>query len=200
VLPGQAPVPPAPVPGEPLPAEPPPAEPLPAQPPPAEPLPPGPAPAQPLPVPSNPEGFEFTPPDAKRAQAHADRLRASPTDATLKGYPTDLVPRARAEVALEPGTKPVLILFYDDSARASNLQAAELLPLLVSQRDRVDIVPIDVAAASTLTPAEKKLVRKFYMAYVPTTVLLAGDAGRKPILLHYQRVSAAVVGAALATR
>jgi hypothetical protein len=144
---------------------------------------------------AEPDGFEFTPPDQKRAQAHADRLRAAPTDAALKGYPADLVPRARPEVALEPASKPVVVLFYDDGARASNLQAAELLPLLVRLRASIDVVPIDVAASSTLSAAEKKLVRTYYMAYVPTTVVLGPN--RKPILLQYQRVSAAVVEAAL---
>ena len=88
------------------------------------------------------------------------------------------------------------MVFYDDSARASNLQAAELLPLLVSLRERVDVVPVDVGAASSWSPAQRKLVRTYYMSYVPTTVVLAPN--RKPLLLQYQRVSAAVVEARLA--
>ena len=128
---------------------------------------------------------------------HADRLRAQPSDASLQGYPEDLVRRADAGVALEGGSKPVLVLFYDNSARASHLQAAELLPLLVRLADRVDVVPVDVAAASTLSEPQKRLVRRYYMAYVPTTVLLAADATRKPLMVQYQRVSAQAVEAAV---
>jgi hypothetical protein len=143
--------------------------------------------------------FAFTPPDEKRAQAHADRLRASPGDAALEGYPADLVPRSAADVALSPGAKPVIVIFYADNARASHRQAAELLPLLVKRRASVDVVPVDVSteAQAKWSAAEKKLVRTYYLSYVPTTVVLSPD--RKPALLQYQQVTAAVVDAALAT-
>jgi hypothetical protein len=156
---------------------------------------------RPTPDPAQPAGdFAFTPPDEKRAQAHADRLRASPSDAALQGYPTDLVTRVAAEVALSPGAKPVIVLFYADNARSSHLQAAELLPLLVKKRATVDVLPVDVSteAQAKWTAAEKKLVRTYYLSYVPTTVVLAPD--RKPLLLQYQRVAAAVVEAALPSK
>ena len=194
-LPGAPGVPPVPE----LPTEPPPP-PLDAtepSPPPAPEIPP----AAPATEPGTPdggkEGFQFSPPEEKRAAEHADRLRANPGNAALHGYPDDVLHRADAATALEPGHRPVAIVFYDDTSRASNLQAAELLPLLVKMRERVDAVPVDVSTSAKWTPAERKLVRTYYMSYVPTTVVLSAD--RKPLLLQFQRVSAAVVAAALET-
>jgi hypothetical protein len=139
----------------------------------------------------------FTPPAERQAQAHADRLRASPGDAALTGYPADIVTRASADVALAPGAKPVVVLFYADNARASHLQAAELLPLLVRWREKIDVVPVDVSAGAQprWTPSERKLVRSYYLSYVPTTVVLSTE--RKFLMLQYQRVSAPMVEAAL---
>jgi hypothetical protein len=153
------------------------------------------APPTDTPVPSRP--FEFSLPGERRVAAHADKLRANPGDAALRGYPDDLVRRSAAEAALAPGSKPAVILFFDDTARASHLQAAELLPLLArwQEQDKLEILPIDVRASARWTPAERKLVRTYYMSYVPTTVVLSPE--RKALLLQYQRVSAAVVEAAL---
>jgi hypothetical protein len=139
--------------------------------------------------------FTFSGTPEQRAQDHANRLLAAPEDPNVHGYPAEVVRRADAAVALEPGTKPVVIVFYDDTARASNLQAAEFLPVLAKHREAVDLVAIDVAAKDRWTPAEKKLVRNFYVAYVPTTVVLAPP--RKPLLLKYQRISGATLDATL---
>jgi hypothetical protein len=148
-------------------------------------------------APDKPGEMVFTPPAELQARAHADRLRAAPGDAALTGYPTDVVQRALADVALQPGAKPVVVLFYADNARASHLQASELLPMLVRWREKIDVVPVDVSAAAQArwTAAERKLVRSYYLSYVPTTVVLSAE--RKPLLLQYQRVSAAMVEAAL---
>jgi N-methylhydantoinase A/oxoprolinase/acetone carboxylase beta subunit len=129
------------------------------------------------------------------AREHADRLLAAPQDPSLGGYPDAVVTKASAAVALESGHKPVVLLFYDDTARASNLQAAEFLPVLAKHADRVDVVAIDLSAAARWTAEERKLVKSYYGAYVPTTVVLSAD--RKPRLLKYQRITAAVLEAAL---
>jgi hypothetical protein len=100
------------------------------------------------------------------------------------------VKRADADIALQDGLKPVVILFYDDSARASNLQAAEFLPILVKYASGVDVVTVDVSTSAKWTPAERKLVRSYYVAYVPSTVVLAAQRNR-PVMLKYQRVSGA---------
>jgi hypothetical protein len=142
-----------------------------------------------------PPGFQFSPPEEKRAEEHADRLRADPGNAALHGYPEDLVKSVAASVALESGLRPLVIVFYDDTSRASHLQAAEFLPLLVRRRDRLDVLLIDVAASARWTAAERKLVRKYYGGYVPTTIALTAD--RRPLLHQYHRISAAVLEAAL---
>jgi hypothetical protein len=164
------------------------------------------APAQsPAPAPSGePDeraGFTFSGTPEERAKVHANRLLAAPEDPTVRGYPAEVVRRADAGVALGQGPKPVVILFYDDTARASNLQAAEFLPVLARHRDAVDVVAVDVSSQTTWTPDEKRLVRRFYVAYVPTTVVLgasAPGAERKPLLLKYQRISGAMLDATLA--
>jgi hypothetical protein len=133
---------------------------------------------------------------AERARAHADRLLASPDDARLRGYPESVVARADAQVATDNGHRPVVLLFYDDTARASNLQAAEFLPVLAKYAGLVDVVAVDVAASAKWTPAERKLVRNYYVAYVPTTVVLAPDRS-KPLMIKYQRIGGAVLDAVL---
>ena len=143
-----------------------------------------------------PMTFDRTPED-KTIGAHVRRLLASPGDAAVRQYPASLVPPARADVALEPGLKPVVILFYDDGSRASALEAAELLPVLERFQGRVDVVPVDVAASNQWTDAERGLVKTYYMATVPTTVVLAAD--RKPLLLKFQRIDGATLEARLET-
>ena len=48
-------------------------------------------------------------------------------------------------------------------------------------------MPIDVTTSRTWTDGERKLIRKYYMAGVPATVVLAPD--RSPLLLTYQRIT-----------
>lgn len=128
------------------------------------------------------------PTPAKDAKEHARRLLASPGNPKLAAYPAGLLTRADPAVALESGHRPVVLLFYDNASRSSDLQAAEFLPLLVGYTNRVDVIPIDVNASNAWSAAERKLVLKYYMSVVPTTVVLA--ANRSPLLLKFQRISA----------
>jgi hypothetical protein len=137
----------------------------------------------------------FTPPVGVALEDHARRLLASPGDRRVPGYPRSLLARADAGVAFGPGLRPVVIVFYDDGSRTSDLQAATFLPVLGRYADRVDLVAIDVTAADAWTPDERRLVRRFYMASVPATVVL--DARRRPHLLKYQRIGAAALETAL---
>jgi hypothetical protein len=136
-------------------------------------------------------------PDAPSTSAaeHARRLLASPRDPRITAYPARIVPRADASVALSPGHRPVVLLFYDDTSSTSDQQAAEFLPMLVRYADRVDVVPVDVGASTDWTPEERKLVRTYYMAVVPTTVVLYAD--RRPVLLKFQRIAAPALQTAL---
>jgi hypothetical protein len=117
------------------------------------------------------------------------KLAASPGDPALAPYPPALVPPADASVALQRGHRPVVILFYDPSSRASDLQAAEFLPLLVRMAGQIDVVPVNVKASSRWTSDELQVIKKFYMAVVPSTVVLNAD--RSPELLKFQRISSA---------
>jgi hypothetical protein len=125
------------------------------------------------------------------AEEHARLLLQSPGDASIPGYPPSLLPRSDAAVALDPGPRPVVLVFYDDGARASSLQAAEFLPVLARHRGRADFVAIDVSASSRWSAEERRLVRKYYMAVVPTTVVL--DRARAPLLLKFQRIAGAAL-------
>lgn len=118
------------------------------------------------------------------------RLLASPGDRAVTAYPPSLVRRADARLALDRrGHLPVIVLFFDDSSRASDLQAAEFLPVLTKYADHLDIVAIDVSQPTTWSDDERKIVHRFYMAVVPTTVVL--DAERRPLLLEYRRIAGA---------
>jgi hypothetical protein len=165
------------------------------------------APTAPPPVaPTAPEAGEQPPPPpdgdmqfptAPEADAagHARKLLSAPGDPRVAGYPAHVVRPAEAAVALEPGHRPAVLLFYDDASRTSDQQAAEFLPVLVAYADRVDVVPIDVTDRDAWSPAEQKLVRTYYMAKVPTTVVLAAD--RRPVLLKFHRIAAAALESAL---
>ncbi|MFV1959071.1 MAG: hypothetical protein ACC662_06620 [Planctomycetota bacterium] len=139
--------------------------------------------------------MRFDVPKTPNREEHVRRLLASPGDSDVHGYPRALVPRADASVALGRGVKPVVLLFYDDGAKASDLQAAAFLPVLARYADRVDVVPIDVEAAPSWSPAERNLVHTYYMASVPTTVVLSSE--RRPLLLKFQRIDAATLEAKL---
>ncbi len=168
-----------------------------------DPLDPLPAPGRQLPAvmpdpaqPSTPrDEYRFTAPQAAQAAAHADRLRASPTDRRIGGYPKSLVRRANPRMALEPGHRPVVILFHDDTSRASNLQAADLLPAIVEAQDGADFVVIDVSPGATRTPDEQKVYKPYYPGIVPSTIVLSPARG--PVKLWFQRTSAKSLRAAL---
>jgi hypothetical protein len=108
-----------------------------------------------------------------------------------------LIPRADPQIALIRGTKPVVLLFYDDASKASDLQAAAFLPVLQRFEGRVDVVPIDVKNDEGWTEAERKLVKTYYMETVPTTVVLGPD--RRPLMLMFQRIDGATLEARLET-
>jgi hypothetical protein len=137
----------------------------------------------------------FSAPLEKQARDYAQRLRAAPGDASLAGYPPSLVTRASPDLVMAPGTRPCVVLFKDDASKASDLQAADFLPVLARARGDVDVVVIDVGPKARWTPSEKKVVRTYYNFYVPTTVVLAPN--RAPVKSWYSRVDAASLSAAL---
>ena len=139
--------------------------------------------------------MRFETPGAVRADEHVRRLLAAPGDAKVPGYPPTVIRHADPGVASERGLRPVVLLFYDDASRASDLQAAEFLPVLVRYADRIDVVPIDISSSTSWSKAERKLVRTYYMASVPTTVVLGAD--RRPLLLKFQRIDGATLEAKL---
>jgi hypothetical protein len=127
---------------------------------------------------------------------HVRALRANPDDATLPCWPKDLVRSVPAATALAKGERPVLVLFYDDAARSSRLAAADLWPVVLDVEARVDLVLIDLTPGPRLaiTDDERRLVRRYYLGYVPTTVVLTSE--RTPRLLKSERVEPALVRAA----
>jgi hypothetical protein len=130
-----------------------------------------------------------------RLETHIRKLMAAPGSPTIQAYPEDLVAPSDAAVALERAHRPVVILFYDDRSKASDLQAADFIPVLRRFGTQIDVVPIDVTAADSWDDAERKLVRTYYMATVPTTVVLSAD--RRPLLLKFQRIDGAALEAKL---
>ncbi|MDJ0973632.1 MAG: hypothetical protein QNJ98_04165 [Planctomycetota bacterium] len=141
------------------------------------------------------ESPTFSVPKNEAARRHAARLRESPRNDKLGGYPTRLLSRARPGIALQPGHRPVVIVFYDDTSRASNLQAADILPTLVEAQARADIVVIDVAKGAERTEAEGRVVKPYYPGSVPALVVLS--AARAPVKLWFQRTSARALRAAI---
>ncbi len=140
-------------------------------------------------------GFTFTAPDALEANTHAEKLRASPGKADLPGYPTNLVERAAPKTALEPGHRPVVIVFYDNSSRASDLQAADILPVLVDHKEEIDVVLIDMNRTAERSDEEQRVVKPYYPGSVPATVVLS--ARRAPVKLWFQRTSGNALEAAI---
>ena len=108
-----------------------------------------------------------------------------------------MVRTAPASTAFAKGDRPVLVVFYDDGARASRLAAADLWPVVLALEARIDVVPVDLTpgAKRALTDDERRLFRKYYLGYVPTTVVLSPD--RTLRLLKSERVDPALVRAAL---
>ena len=129
-----------------------------------------------------------TAPEADAA-GHVRKLLAAPGDPRVTAYPAHVVRPGEAAVALEPGHRPAVLLFYDDASRTSDQQAAEFLPVLVAYADRIDVVPIDVTDREAWSPSRAEARPPYYMAKVPTTVVLAAD--RRPVLLKFHRIAAA---------
>ncbi|MDA1195922.1 MAG: hypothetical protein O2894_12150, partial [Planctomycetota bacterium] len=141
------------------------------------------------------KGPVFSSPEGHTARAHAARLQSAPGDPSVPGYPRDLVPSAPAGRVLSPGVKPCVIIFYDDSVKASDLQAAAYLELLVNRRSAIDLVVIDVGPKARWDEDQKRVVRTYFNFYVPTTVVLT--ASRAPVKSWYSRVEASALEAAL---
>jgi hypothetical protein len=146
-----------------------------------------PAEERPAPEPRDPD-VEFTPPPGYGAEAHAERLLKEAGNPALPGYPEAMIPRTSATKVGEPGHKPLVLIFHDDASKASDLQAAEFLGVLLRRRDEVDLVLVDVNPKARWSEDEKRVVRTYYNFYVPTTVVLT--ARRAPVKLWYVRVTA----------
>jgi len=68
--------------------------------------------------------------------------------------------------------------------------------VILAVEPRVDLVLVDLTPGPrrALTDDERRLVRRYYLGYVPTTVVLSSD--RTPRLLKSERVEPALVRAA----
>ena len=142
-------------------------------------------------------GFVFSAPRERRIEEHVKALRARPEDADLPCWPKDLAKASPASKALEKSDRPCLVIFYDETARASRLAAADLWPVVYELESKIDLVLVDLTPGTRRTPTdeERKLTRRYYLGYVPTTVVLTSE--RTPRLLKSERVDAALVRAAL---
>jgi hypothetical protein len=162
------------------------------------------------PAPESPKDFSFAVPRERAIANHAAALRRAPDDASRPCWPADLVRSSPASAALGSGARPAIVVFFDDTARASRLAAADLLPVVGELEGRVDLVLVDLTPGRTLGDDERKLVRRYYLGYVPTTVVLSAGrardlagppapgagAGRSIRLLKSERVDPALVRAA----
>jgi hypothetical protein len=145
------------------------------------------------------EGFQFTAPATSRealVAAHVKALRADPEGRDRQCWPVELVRTVPAATALQKGARPALVVFYDDRAKASRLAAADLWPVVLEVESKVDLILVDLTPGGprALTDDERRLVRRYYLGYVPTTVVLGSD--RVPRLLKSERVDPALVRAA----
>ena len=140
-------------------------------------------------------GVTFTPPGDVAAGRHVERLKRAPGDAKVPGYPSDLVSSAPAGRVLATGTKPCVVIFYDDTSKASDLQAAAYLPLLVRRQREVDLVLVDVGPKAVWNDDQKRVVRTYFNHYVPTTVVLT--SARAPVKSWYSRVEASALDNAI---
>ena len=154
-----------------------------------------PAPDEPAPR-GRATGFEFGSPRETLVAKHVAALRANPDDAAVQCFPKELTRTVPAATALAKGERPVLVLFYDDTARSSRLAAADLWPVLLEVEPTVDVVLVDLTPGPrrALSDDERRLVRRYYLGYVPTTVVLTSE--RTPRLLKSERVEPALVRAA----
>ena len=148
-----------------------------------------------VPAPEGREGFTFTPPRRKAVLEHVAALRANPDSADRPCWPSDLARTVPPSAALAPGARPVLVIFFDDGARASRLFAADVWPVVLDLEDRADLVLVDLTPGRRLPDDARRLVRKYYLGYVPTTVVLSSS--RTIRLLKSERVDPEVVRAAL---
>ena len=131
-----------------------------------------------------------------QVQAHVTRLRDRPGDPAIAGYPTSLLDRADASVALSPGSRACLVVFYDDSVRGSDLTAATLLPVLTRHAGRFDFVPVDRGPQAPAGPVFNALARR-YLNGVPTVVVLPPD--RAAPAIFWRDITAGAVDGALAS-
>ena len=140
-------------------------------------------------------GFVFSGTESreKRVAAHVAALKRE--DDTSPCWPKDLVKSVPAAKALAKGDRPLVLIFYDDTARASRLSAAELWPVVLEIEDRVDLCVVDLTpGTSRPTDEEKLLVRHYYLGYVPTTVVLTSERATR--LMKSERVSPTLLKAA----
>ena len=119
--------------------------------------------------------------------AHVRRLRRGAGEERLAGYPAAIIREVDPRRVFDPGRRPAVIVFYDDASKASDLQAADFLPILVRRQRDIDLVLIDVGVRARWSTFEKEVVHWYYMTTVPTTVVLSPR--RKPVKTWYQRVS-----------
>lgn len=157
-----------------------------------------PVPATSAGTPGQPDAeLRFTPPRERRVLEHVRALKANPDDVSFPCWPSDMVRTAPASTAFAKGDRPVLVVFYDDGARASRLAAADLWPVVLALEARIDFVPVDLTpgAKRGLTDDERRLFRKYYLGYVPTTVVLSPERSLR--LLKSERVDPALVRAAI---
>jgi hypothetical protein len=105
---------------------------------------------------------------------HVAALRAKP-DVARPAWPKELAKTVPAGTALENGTRPVLIVIYDDTSRASRLGAADLWPVVLEIESRIDLVLLDLTPGRRLDKDEERLVNRYYNGYVPATVLLGSN-------------------------
>ncbi len=132
---------------------------------------------------------------AKKVERHVAALKETGT--SVPCWPKDLVQAAPASVALADGARPVLILFFDDTSTASRLGAADLWPVVLDWDAKVDVVYVDVTPGRKTTRDEDALVRRYYLGYVPATVLLASER-KSVLLLKNLRVEASLLREKLA--
>ncbi|MCC7136923.1 MAG: hypothetical protein IT460_00675 [Planctomycetes bacterium] len=147
--------------------------------------------------PTRPTGdFVFSTSREERVAKHVRVLRANPDDASVPCWPKDLARAVPASTALQKGSRPLLVVFYDETSKASRLSAADLWPVVLEVEPRVDLVLVDLTPGPgrPISDDERRLVRRYYLGYVPTTVVLTSD--RSPRLLKSGRVEPALVRAA----
>jgi len=148
------------------------------------------------------DSFVFATSRAKRVTELVDALRreaatgAGPASPKTS-WPDDLAQPVPAAKALARGERSVIVVFHDETSRASRLAAADLWPVLLDLDARFDLVLVDLTpgAKRGQSEEEKSLVRKYYLGYVPTTVVLSPERAAR--LLKPGRVDGSAVKSAV---